>query len=536
MVHPGETSPRLRHPISHATVTPVLVERGTPLVCDGVALTVLGDTVVLLWKNAARLHRSKWVYDITDSLVPEMTGGLLALMVILPTADPPDRACRVENAKRLRRLRPDVRRMVTVVLGDDRLWGAILRSVVRVMTLAAGWSGTHFVEATLRQGVGRLLQAAGPSSPTGADLERMLLDQFHALDLAPNAWLHDETLSDTREAPVAKLTDASTVLRPGPAVFAAPGPAPTRILAGSLEVASRLRLREPLGRGGMGELWVGEHLGLQCEVVVKFLRDRPVDDPKAPERVAREAAATARVRSPHVVQVLDHGVSAAGLPFLVMERLEGCDLRAYLDLHGHLACREVATVVEQLAAALTKTHSVGLVHADVKPSNVFLCAGQDLFLKLLDFGLAQRMDSTGAAHRCPPPRAGTPPYMSPEQIAGRPLDERSDVWSLGVLAFECLIGARPFDGESTGAMRLAIEALPLPKPSAARADLPEAFDTWFATACARSPQDRFRTAEDAAKALSSALDVQLKAERFRFPSGFHRKQDGTLGSGRTRTG
>lgn len=538
----GAHRPMLRPAVSRGCVIGRSMGTGMAHIYDGVALTVLGDTVLTLWKGGARVHRSRWVYDLLDDATMPAPEGILVLMVILPTSEPPDHATRVENTRRLRRLQPSVRRLVTVPLGDG-LRFIIVRSVVRGMAVTGGWSGKHFVEARLERGVARLLHGAGPSSPTATEVDRALLAEFSALGLDADVWLRDGVCSGASEAVPPKLRpqrvghaahvppELETDPRQVSGVFGKGAP---DLADGSLELTSKLRLRHRLGRGGMGVLWVAEHRGLQCDVVVKFLREG--ETAQASERVAREAASAVRVRSPHVVQVLDHGVSAAGLPFLVMECLEGCDLREYLERRRRLSCREVATIVYQLAGALAKLHAAGLLHGDVKPPNVFLCAGEDLFVKLLDFGLARRFDHARAAPQPPSARPGTLPYMSPEQVAGGALDGRSDVWSLGVLAFECLTGVRPFDGESGGAVRLAIETLPIPRPSTSCAALPAGFDVWFATACARTPLDRFPSVVDAADALSNALDVHVRSERFDYPGDTDLRPEAMLDFGGTRTG
>lgn len=258
-------------------------------------------------------------------------------------------------------------------------------------------------------------------------------------------------------------------------------------------------------------LWVAEHSALRNEVVVKFLSDELADDPSAARRIAREAAAAARVKSPHVVHVLDYGVTD-GTPFVVMELLEGCDLRAHLEARGTLWPDETTQVIRQRAKALGKTHEAGLVHRDVKPSNIFLLGGEpEVFVKLLDFGLAQSAvsaeGSTAGTRSC----AGTPPYMSPEQIVGGNVDARSDVWSMGVVAFQCLTGTRPFEGETLGAVALAIHTLALPRVTDFRNDLPRAIDEWFARVCARSRDERFASAVEAADALDRVLGTRLPA-------------------------
>ncbi len=285
-----------------------------------------------------------------------------------------------------------------------------------------------------------------------------------------------------------------------------------RVLSGyqrssGAEVTQSLRLLRPLGQGGMGVLWVAEHQALGIKVVVKFLHDELSDSPAAAKRVAWEAAAAARVQSAHVVKVLDHGV-ADGAPYIVMELLEGRDLRAVLEARGPLSAEETSVIVHQLAKALAKTHAQGIVHRDVKPSNIFLVDGEgETFVKLLDFGLAHRLTPTSVSSMESRQGAGTPPYMSPEQIVGGALDIRSDMWSLGVVAFECLTGKRPFQGETLGAIALAIHTAPLPRISELTRNLPLAIDAWFALACARSPGDRFATSMDAAKAMTAALGL-----------------------------
>jgi serine/threonine-protein kinase len=258
-------------------------------------------------------------------------------------------------------------------------------------------------------------------------------------------------------------------------------------LQAGLEVTPMVHLLRPLGEGGMGTVWVARHKGLETDVVVKFLGDVDHAERKDAEaRFAREAAAAAAVKSPHVVQVFDHGTTADGTRYIVMELLEGRDLRTHLATQGPMAPRDVAAVVSQVAKALSKAHQVGVIHRDIKPDNIFLCDGEggEMFVKVLDFGVAKReavagtKTTTGAV-------VGTPYYMSPEQILGEgPIDARSDIWSLGVVAFESLTGKRPYDGVTVGAVTLAIHSVQ-PVPSAVLPTLPPAVDEWFRRACAR---------------------------------------------------
>ena len=276
-------------------------------------------------------------------------------------------------------------------------------------------------------------------------------------------------------------------------------------------LAGRFRVKDRLCYGGMGELWVAEHLGLGNEVVVKIIRSELLDRPGAAARFAREAAAAARVNSPHVVKILEYGVAPDGVPFIVMEKLEGRDLATHLQERGSLSPEAVAQIVRQLAMALTVAHAAQIVHRDIKPANVFLCdTVGELFIKLLDFGIAKTSGTGSGTATASGVWAGTPGYMSPEQILGsKQLDVRADLWSLGVLAFHCLTGRKPFDGETAGGVLLSIHTLSPPRPSRHVPSLPSAVDEWFARACAKEPERRFASAIELADALSSALGLPL---------------------------
>ncbi len=267
-----------------------------------------------------------------------------------------------------------------------------------------------------------------------------------------------------------------------------------------------VRLTRPLRRGGMGAVWLAHHTTLETDVVVKFLASSYCSDKPSRERFAREATAAASVKSPHVVQTLDHGVTDEGVPFIVMEHLEGEDLGEVLQ-RGVLTPLQVASVVEQVARALDAAHKKGVIHRDVKPANIFLTdvGARDPFVKLLDFGVAKSMrEHTLTASG---ELLGTPVYMSPEQITGEQFDARSDLWSLGIVAFRCLAGRRPFQAESVAAVAYQIVHTAMPAPSSLAPDIPPAVDSWFARSCAREPAKRFSSAREMANALWAALEI-----------------------------
>src|SRR6478609_6795491 len=278
------------------------------------------------------------------------------------------------------------------------------------------------------------------------------------------------------------------------------------VIAAGTVLAGKYRLETLIGRGGMGSVWRAEHLGLNAPVALKLLN--LVEFEGAAEALARfhrEARAAAAIRSPHVVQILDHGVDPTfEVPFIVMELMEGESLANRLARCGRIAPPEVGKVFAHVARALSRAHEAGIVHRDLKPDNVFLVSNEDEEVaKGLDFGIAKARahalgrDSntrTGAI-------MGTAYYMSPEQISGtKNVDFRSDLWAMGVMACECLTGRRPFEADTIGGITLKICVEPVPLPSSL-GPVPAGFDEWFAKIVHRDPAERFASARAAADAL-----------------------------------
>src|SRR5262245_38407680 len=223
-------------------------------------------------------------------------------------------------------------------------------------------------------------------------------------------------------------------------------------------IASDVHLVRPLGEGGMGSVWVAHHSRLGTEVAVKVVSSELAFAPEVRRRFEREAQAAARIRDPHIVQVFDQGVMKDGRQFLVMELLEGESLADHLDRVGSLSPGEAAALVAQVAGALAKAHRLGIVHRDIKPENLFLTnAGGAPFVKILDFGIAKQHGTPANLRTGHGAILGTPVYMSPEQLLDtKNADASADVWALAVVAYELLTGRVPFDGDTFGALNLAI--------------------------------------------------------------------------------
>jgi eukaryotic-like serine/threonine-protein kinase len=282
--------------------------------------------------------------------------------------------------------------------------------------------------------------------------------------------------------------------------------APQQVLSG------KYRLERELGRGGMGSVWLAQHLTLRSPVAIKLIDPEIATNHEALSRFLREAQAAASLRSPHVVQILDHGVDD-GVPFIVMELLDGESLAARLERLRRLSPPDTAHLMTQVGRAMTKAHEAGIVHRDLKPDNIFLVRNdEEEIAKVLDFGVAKsHTHGVGAVSSATRTGSvlGTPYYMSPEQAEGsKSVDHRTDIWAMGVIAWECLLGARPFEAETLGGLLLAICARDMPTPSRC-GPVPAGFDAWFARACSRDVSQRFVSAKEAASELRHVCSGQM---------------------------
>ena len=280
--------------------------------------------------------------------------------------------------------------------------------------------------------------------------------------------------------------------------------------AGSI-LANRFELVREVGRGSMGKVWLATHLTLGVRCAVKFMTSEAMGHPDYAARFALEARAIAHLNSPNIVRVLDYDVDD-GVPFIAMEWLQGEDLGARIQRAGRLDPAVTHRILSQVACGLEKAHAAGIVHRDLKPENIFLAEEDEgEIAKLLDFGIAKRISfgSGGEVTRVPraPELVGTPAYMSPEQVAGFEVDHRADLWSLAVVAFECLTGQLPFRADSLADLFATIQRAPLPVPSRIDPSCPPELDRWWARAASRSLPARFSSASALTHALARALGV-----------------------------
>ena len=306
--------------------------------------------------------------------------------------------------------------------------------------------------------------------------------------------------------PLALIVDADAS---GQSPVSAPGPfEPGDSFAGRYVIERRL------GTGGMASVWLAYDRTLERPCALKILDADQALTKAARYRFHREARVAARIRSASVVNIFDHG-EWRELPYIAMEYLEGEDLASRIAREGRLDLRQTCDMIAQVARGLTHAHTSGVVHRDIKPENIFLMRSDDGELaKVLDFGIATQVMNAADDESQAGLFLGTPMYASPEQVRGLDVDWRTDLWSLAIVAFECMTGRVPFGGNTLEELCGHILNQPVPPLSDYDAELPHALEAWVTRALARDPEQRFQSAKELAEALCDAVGYV----RFSIPS------------------
>lgn len=296
----------------------------------------------------------------------------------------------------------------------------------------------------------------------------------------------------------------------GPRAVVEPAPvAQSTLLAPGAIVGDKYLIDGILGEGGLGVVVSATHLHLDQKVAIKYLRGIAPRDRGVTDRFLREARLAAQIQSEHVVRVFDVATLTDGTPYMVMEHLEGADLRTVLADQGAMLLSTAVDYVLQACEALAEAHGQGIVHRDLKPDNLFLAkrAGGKDTLKILDFGISKLSDRYTSSSRVnvvtqAGDRLGTPLYMSPEQLEGVPdVDARTDVWAVGVVLYELCTGAMPFTGESLPALCTAVlTKTPIPA-TGLRPGLPPELDLIISRCLEKSRDDRYQNVAELAEEL-----------------------------------
>jgi serine/threonine-protein kinase len=286
-------------------------------------------------------------------------------------------------------------------------------------------------------------------------------------------------------------------------------------------LAGKYRVEKVLGFGGMGVVVSAFRGDLEQRVAVKFLSQAAAERPDAAERFRREARAAAKIRSEHVARVLDVGTLDTGLPYMVMEFLEGNDIADELRLHQWLPIRDAVEFILQAIEALAEAHAGGVVHRDLKPSNLFLARRADgsRRVKVLDFGISKALSGSSVEELSLTKTAaliGSPLYMAPEQMrSAKDVDTRADIWSLGAMLYEMLTGQPPYTGESIPQLCAALlhdDPIPLRQH---RPEIPEGLEQAVLRCLVKDRNHRFPTVFELGRALLpyAQSDSRIHVER-----------------------
>ncbi|MEO6598831.1 MAG: serine/threonine-protein kinase, partial [Polyangiaceae bacterium] len=268
-------------------------------------------------------------------------------------------------------------------------------------------------------------------------------------------------------------------------------------------LGDKYRVDGVLGSGGMGVVLSATHLELDAPVAIKVLRAELARNPDLASQLLFEARAVARLRSAHVVRIIDVARLPTGVPYIVMEQLRGKDLASLLAESGALSIPDAVSYLRQACEGLREAHQLGIVHRDLKPENLFLArTPEGDVLKILDFGISKYVGGVGGALRRAPrstlTRSGTavgsPFYMAPEQMRAAPdLDARADIWSLGAIFYELLTARCPFEAESPAALCTKVMVDDAPSLRAFSESIPEQLDEILRRCLQKDPSARFQS-------------------------------------------
>jgi serine/threonine protein kinase len=279
-------------------------------------------------------------------------------------------------------------------------------------------------------------------------------------------------------------------------------PKPGEVLAG------KYKIEKIIGKGGMGAVLAAHHEMLGERIAIKFLLGEIAQNPEAVARFNNEAKNAFKIQSEHVCRIMDVG-NERGMPFMVMEFLNGEDLSQMLEKRGALPVEEAVDYVLQALEAIAQAHAFGIVHRDLKPANLFLHKRSDgsALIKVLDFGIAKASNPFGetGGHNLTSTKSmlGSPLYMSPEQLrSAKSVDARADIWALGVILYELLTGTVPFNGETLGELFIAILEQPPPPVSHKRPDVPQVLSDAVMRCLQRTIDHRFANVAELAQALA----------------------------------
>lgn len=272
-------------------------------------------------------------------------------------------------------------------------------------------------------------------------------------------------------------------------------------------LGERYRIIDTLGEGGMANVYLAEDIILQRKVAVKILRLDLQNEPQTQARFQREALATSELSHPNIVSVLDVGTDH-GLPYMVMEYVDGPDLKEYIRKNSPLDLREVIRIMDQILSAVALAHKHNVIHRDLKPQNILMDKRGNI--KIADFGIAVALNQSSITQTNSV--MGSVHYMSPEQTRGGLVTKQSDIYSLGIILYELITGKVPFNGDTPVSIALKHAQEPIPSIRKKDKSVPQALENVVLKATAKDPRDRYASAQAMKADLDSSLDPERSDE------------------------
>ena len=272
-------------------------------------------------------------------------------------------------------------------------------------------------------------------------------------------------------------------------------------------LGERYRIIDTLGEGGMANVYLAEDIILQRKVAVKILRLDLQNEPQTQARFQREALATSELSHPNIVSVLDVGTDH-GLPYMVMEYVDGPNLKEYIQKNSPLDLNEIIRIMDQILSAVALAHKHNVIHRDLKPQNILMDKRGNI--KIADFGIAVALNQSSITQTNSV--MGSVHYMSPEQTRGGMVTKQSDIYSLGIILYELITGTVPFNGDTPVAIALKHAQEPIPSIRKKDSSVPQALENVVLKATAKDPRDRYATAQEMKADLDSSLDPERADE------------------------
>lgn len=275
----------------------------------------------------------------------------------------------------------------------------------------------------------------------------------------------------------------------------------------------RFVLLEKIGEGGMGKIYKAQQRGIERVRAVKIIREDLIRDPQVIGRFMVEVKNCSKLSHPNVVSIIDFGRESDGLLYLVMEYVEGRALSVVQDMESPLAIERIMSIAIQVCAALQEAHSYGIVHRDLKPDNIMICQAQGIgeLVKILDFGIAKCIRSDFSFRTKTGLFFGTPAYMSPEQAKGEKVDQRSDLYSLGVVLYELIAGNPPFEGEPIPTLMKHVNEIPKHLSEVCPGRAPPVLENLVMSLLEKDPDKRPNSAADVRQVLQNLLAVEYQS-------------------------